>query len=260
MRRTLGLGAVLVLLAGCGSNADGRTNEQAPIVVWADSDLRSIVDQPTVGGKPVKVTLLPSQAIIRRLDAGSKRPDVLLVQADTFPIWDESADRLRDSRVVATDPFVLVTRKPHAVPHTLETIAGERLAIPRKDVEGTTAYRAVMSVPRRDRPTRRVRLPHSTDVLQALRDGKADVGLVPRSVVRRAADAARFNQARLVGTKLNVQTAYSADHPRGRAVVPWLASRAGQRRFKTAGFGPPGPNARPNDCSADPSEPCKPRP
>jgi len=260
MRRTLGLGAVLVLLAGCGSDADGRTNEQAPIVVWADSDLRSIVDQPTLGGKPVKVTLLPSRAIIRRLDAGSKRPDVLLVQADTFPIWDEFADRLSDSRVVATDPFVLVMRKPRAVPHTLETIAGERLAIPRKDVEGTTAYRAVMSVPRRDRPTQRVALPHSTDVLQALRDGKADVGLVPRSVVRRAADAARFNQARLIGTKLNVQTAYSADHPRGKAVVPWLASRGGQRRFKAAGFGPPGPNARPKDCSADPSEPCKPRP
>jgi ABC-type amino acid transport substrate-binding protein len=100
----------------------------------------------------------------------------------------------------------------------------------------------------------------ATDVLQALRSGRAVAGIVPRSVLRHAADRAQFGATRIPFDGIFAQTAYAAGRPAGEQVVRWLASAAGRARFAAAGFGRPGPDARPIDCPADISKPCRERP
>jgi hypothetical protein len=250
--------APALIAAGCGSHVQSRPVAAHPLRVWMDSGLRGVVSGGRIGSTPVTVTYARSDRLLDRLARG-RRPDVLVVENDFFPSWDEHGDRMRDSRIVATDPLMLVSRKPDPVPGGLAGL-GRGLAVPRTGAAGAAARR-LLSDPRerpRDRHPRFVRT--ATDVLQALRSGRAVAGIVPRSVLRHAADRAQFGATRIPFDGIFVQTAYAAGRPAGEQVVRWLASAAGRARFAAAGFGRPGPDARPIDCPADISKPCRERP
>jgi hypothetical protein len=249
--------APALIAAGCGSHVQSRPVAAHPLRVWMDSGLRGFVSGGRIGSTPVTVTYARSDRLLARLARG-QRPDVLVVENDFFPSWDERGDRMRDSRIVATDPLVLVSRKPHPAPAGLGGL-GRRLAAPRTGAAGAAARR-LLSDPRerpRDRHPRFVRT--AAGVLQAVRSGRAVAGLVPRSVLRQASDRARFAATRIPFDAILVQTAFAAGRPAGEQVVRWLASAAGRARFAAAGFGRPGPDARPIDCPADDSQPCKTR-
>ncbi len=250
--------AATALAAGCGGG-DKPTPSSEQIVMWVDSDLGAVMRDARINGAEIKLTMGSTAGLLARLDGGAQRPDVLLVQSDTFPTWDESADGLRDSRVVARDPLVLVTRKPGEAPATLAAAGGDPLAFPRDGVAGTAVRHAIEALNSDQRPEKELELPAAADVLQALRDKSADVGVVPRSVLLRAEDANDFNSTELIQPGIDIQTAYASDRPDGRRVVDWLASAEARQRFENAGYGPPGSNPKPVDCPADESQPCESR-
>ena len=246
--------AVLVVAVGCGGKDKPAPTDQR-VVMWVDSDLGAVLRDVRIDGAQLAVTTGSTAGLLEKLDGGGQRPDVLLVQSDTFPTWDESADGLRDSRVVARDPLVLVTRKPQEAPATLAAAAGDPLAYPREGVAGLAVKHALDALP--EPPEKEVELPLATDVLAALRDRSADVGVLPRSVLQRADDADQFDSNELLEPGIDIQTAYSSKAPDGKRVVAWLASDEGRQRFEDAGYGPPGSNPRPVDCPADESAPCE---
>ncbi len=245
--------AVVASAAGCGGSAGAGEEPGAPTA--ADPLLRTVV----------RAAPERNRGRVRWVDTNDVRPGTprdavgLALVSSVFPFWDPTADRVRGSRVVATDEVVVAV--PYDGPQSIDALAPRaRLALagfPRAALEAESRVASSLTAARnsdgvRSGGRRIVRVRDDAAALRAVTGGRADAAVVLRSSVRRMKPEGvrSMSPDPADAAPLLVQVGV-----RGRGASPplvrWLVSPAGRRSLASAGFGGPGQNPTIERCTAD---------